>query len=184
MMLYLMLLYASLASPDWATREYAERELLRRVDACPWLYGESLERWAKDATSPEVSARVLRPCRIYRSWRANRYIPPTPVWPVCDCYPVAVSFGLDIRDRNAVPPAPCQAFSGPNNCGPYWHRWRKGTEDMARDMIRRGVPAEQVDSLLKRMMALEIQSGSDCNAGPVVASWASRPWAGGYPGQP
>jgi len=191
-MLYLAVLYAMLASPEWETRERAERELIRRVDARPWDYGATLERWAGGATSPEVAARVARPCRVYRTWLAASYVPKgVPVWPICDAYPRRI-LGCDFRDREAMYPwlyaaNPTPGRYGPDAVGPYWLQWRRGTEMMTRHMIRRGAEPAAADALLARMWAIEKRYYHDCRGclsdpqRAEVESWASRPWAGGYP---
>ena len=191
-MLYLIVLYALLNDPSFATREAAERQLVHVVSFRPWQYGERLTILAKGCASPEVMARVGRPLRIYDTWRADSYRPTgVPVWPIVDAYPRRI-LGCDFRDREAMYPwlykaNPTPGRYGPDTVGPYWLQWRRATEMMARDMIRRGVPAEEVDGLMRRMWAVEKRHYHDCRGclsdtqRTEIESWSGRPWAGGYP---
>lgn len=177
-------LFLLLGDPRWDVRDAAEWELVRLVNARPWDYGPRLERLAGQATEPEVAFRMRRPLRVYACWQANSYVPKTvPVWPVCDCYPVAGA-DRDGRDRQAVRQVLTLDYPAAADRGPYWRSWRAGTERMARQMIREGRTRAEVDALLLRMWRLEIEAGSDCNAQDTLRSWEGRPWAGGYPEVP
>lgn len=192
-MLYLALMYAALASEDYAAREHAERALVRLADGWPHRYGPRLEQLAAGATSPEVAARCRRPVGVYRQHLAAAYVPTgIAVWPCIDSWPQPVGFGAVIHDGRTGwqlwgrwrPPSVNAAASRQ----PYWHPWRRATEAMARDMIRRGVPAAEVDYLLVRMARVERSHLTRSHQDETLAvydAWAAQTeWRGGYPPLP
>lgn len=181
-MLHLMAMYAALYASEWESREAAERELVRLVDRHPSRYGPPLASWARAATEPEVVARCRRPLNVYRRHLANAYVPRSvPVWPICDAMPTGLSGPVALQFprsaewlRSGEPCLPELAT------GPWWHRYRRGTERMARRMLLDGASEAEVDGLLARMWRLEAEVRGDCDQwAEASASWAK--WEGGYP---
>lgn len=179
-MLYLIALYASLADPRFEVRESATESLTALVSGKPWVYGPRLIALAREATEPEICSRVRRPIAAYDRWRVASYVPATvPVWPAIDCFAVPMMLGdrrcrclgiewmdHDVKVEHADPP--------------YWHRYRHATERMARQMIRDGATAAEVDALLLRMWKVEQAHNGDCGAKwAESANWTR--WQGGYP---
>lgn len=123
----------------------------------------------------------------YERWRVNSFVPSSvPVWPCCDCLPLAnpfVPFCLapDLRDRCTgqtwLPIRP--PFHG-SEAAPYWSRFRLGTEAMIRAKLRDGYSPEECDRLLLRMWAVERSVRSDCGDRWIESEKWKR-WAGGYP---
>jgi hypothetical protein len=189
-MLALIALYAALGDPIWEVRESATDRLVVLVSEHPGHYGPRLIELASGATEPEIAQRVKRPIAVYSRWRINSYVPKSvPVWPICDATFIPTQFG-DVRARwigndwlSLVPHGYGECAEGMTTnlaCGPYWHRWRRGTELMVRDMLRCGATAEEVDALLLRMWQMEQSVSGDCGeAFKVSEGWVR--WAGGYP---
>lgn len=178
-MLYFLFLYMALADSRWDARESAEQALIRLVDRSPAVYGSRLADLAREATEPEVVARCRRPLVVYARWRVNSYVPSTtPVWPICDAYPVAnpvVPFGLvDVRCKCSWPVEVWD--SAMRSGGPHWTAYRKTTERRVREMIAAGMSHEDADVLLGRMYAIEVRHRCDCNFDP---DW--KGWSGGFP---
>jgi hypothetical protein len=170
-MLYVLFLYASLGDESFASRESATVSLSHLIDRHPATYGPRLGEWASQAACPEVRARCRRILAHYTRWRVNSYVPPTPCFPICDCFPVAcpvVPFGLvDVRDRCRWPVA-----SRPDDArGPIWTGYRRTTEARVREMLRQGVSEAEVSDILTRMWMLEVRDRHDCG---VTISGQSR----------
>lgn len=187
-MLSFLALYTSLADPRWEVRESAECRLVALIDRSPGVYGPRLAELARGATEPEIAARCRRPLAVYGRWRVVSYVPSTvPVWPICDAVPVPMLYG-DARSKLIG----MEWYNGGSacaagcDCGPYWHRYRRGTECMVRHMLMRGASFAECDDLLARMWALERAACGDCGAKWAEAANWTR-WEGGYPmpkGQP
>ncbi len=183
-MLTVAFLYAALCDPHFDRREAAELRLLRLIDRHPAIYGPRLGEWCRGATCPEIRSRTLRILAGYERWRVASYVPATaPVWPICDCWPVAcpvIPFGLeDVRDRCAVPvDSTCKGsvYPAPDYTrGPHWHRYRATTERAIRERLRAGATWEECDAMLSRMWSLEQRAKHDCGASLRLAGWQ-----GGY----
>lgn len=177
-MIYLIALYAALASPVWQEREAAEQALLRLVDRHPALYGPRLLALAREATEPEVRSRMRAVAVAYRRALAASYVPSgVPVWPCSDMHAAPCSWLVYPRRRQATTAAGTTLASGP-----WWWTFRETTEQMARSMIRNeGFEPAEVDRILQRMWAVEQMLKGDCpSAWPAAAAtWTT--WRGGYP---
>ncbi len=181
-MLYFLAAYVALADARWEVREQAESRLLSLVDRHPAIYGPRLAALAREATEPEIVARCRRPLAVYARWRVASYVPATvPVWPICDAVPVPMLYG-DARskligmawyDTGGACDSGC-------DCGPYWHRYRRGTERMVRAMLLQGATFEECDGLLARMWSLECAAKGDCGEKFAESAKWTR-WEGGYP---
>ncbi len=176
-MLYFIFLYASLASPVWAERESASASLLRLIDRHPGTLGPRLESLARDATEPEVRARVRLPLALYTRWRVNSFVPNgCPVWPICDAFPVAnpvVPFGLaDVRCKCTWP---VESWSSDGRGGPQWTAYRRTTERRVRELLREGMSHDAANELVSRMWVVEQRHRSDCGI-----DLENGPWCGGY----
>ena len=177
--MYFLFLYCSLASPEWSEREAASAAMLHLIDRHPTIYGPRLAEWAKGATEPEVRARVRVPLACYYRWRANSFVPTTtPVWPIVDAFPVPTQWG-DVRFKGMT----CWMCWGPTtemDAGPYWWRYRKGTERMVRSMLLEGADPVELDNLVGRMGKLEQAASGDCGDKFAESAGWTR-WSGGYP---
>jgi len=180
-MLYFIALYTALADPVFEVRESASDNLLRLVDRHPAVYGPKLAVLAREATEPEIVARVRIPLACYYRWRFASYVPRTvPVWPIVDAFPVPMLCG-DARYKGLTHCWMCWLPSHTAlDAGPYWHRYRKGTERMVRAMILDGAEPGDCDDLLSRMWKLEQAAKSDCGDKFAESEhWTT--WQGGYP---
>lgn len=192
-MLYLALLYASLADPVYETRESATLRLIQLIDRHPAFYGPRLAEWTRTCSCPETRRRSLTILTGYARWRIVSYVPAgVPVWPCIDCFPTAnplVPFALapDVRDRDSgrkwYALESHEAHCAPPliEPGPYWHRYRLGTERMIRAMLRDGADVETCDRLLVRMWSIEQAACGDCTSDKWQESVHWRAWQGGYP---
>jgi hypothetical protein len=132
-----------------------------------------------------VRARVRIPLACYQRRMAELYVPTgVPVWPCHDMASAILEVRVPITGWCVVMSRRLRITSLPNGlavCGPWWHRHRAWTENMARDMIREGTPAGEVDDLLQKMWQVEQQLQADCPLGWASESQHWRTWQGGYP---
>lgn len=187
-MLYLIALYCTLGSHDYDRREAASDRLAELVTGKPWQYGPRLRDLARGATDPEIAHRVQMPLAAYERWQIASYVPSTcPVWPCCDMLAVPMMLG-DCRCRALgfewINQVPYDFHSAADGCalvnGPYYHRWRRGTELMVQQMLRDGATHEECDRLLSRMWAIENAFNGDSGE-KWEESKAWKHWQGGYP---
>jgi hypothetical protein len=181
--MYAAILYSALSSDSYAVREQSQERLVAVMDCT----GEGrVVTWAASASCPEVARRAADAIRKHRDNRARAYVPHgIPVWPCIDMLPARVIPALDIRDRGAgwrwrQTEWELNRDEPWGSAGPVWLRYRRATELMVRDGIRRGdlTPAA-ADHLLSRMWAAELDCGSDCQKRDVLESWTT--WTTGYP---
>ena len=202
-MLYVACLYLLLGSPHHNTREFASREFQHRVSGWPHLYGAFAADKLKTTPCPERRHRLIRPVLAYRSHLAATFTPTgIPVWPVADCLPDAdgnrdrttggewmrraklAGFGAKVEQveysEEGIPYVVGEPWHSVGLSGPAWYDWRRGTEYMARTMIRDGADPEAVCKLLQEMWRLELKCESDSpGRRGELESW--KEWQGGYP---
>ncbi len=172
-MLYLVFLYAALASSDFRTRETAATRILELVDRRPHLYGPALAELADGCRQCDVRAAVRRPLDHWHNWRAAVWVPTTcTLFPICDAFPVwCEEEGRDLRNRSAIRCIRLPDYDPGTHAGPFWYAYRRTTELYCRGLIRDGVPAAEVDALLSRWWAIEVRDNHDCGPGPVFKTW-------------
>lgn len=174
-------LVALLGHPDFETREWASATLTRLVDGRPWVYGERVKRLSQQSASPEIRSRGRVIASTYDRWRVYSYTPSTvPVFPCCDMMPLPTAWG-DVR---------CRALGmqwwefggvfGHEEC-PYYHRYRRGTERMVRQLLVDGATYAEVDALLARMWAVEVIAQTHWGAAGQREIQTWQKWEGGYP---
>lgn len=143
-------------------------------------YGPRISRWAAQSTCPEARNRSRPLVVAYIRWRDDSYVPVgVPVWPCCDMIPVPTAWG-DCRVKSLGWPWYECSSRVEHEQGPYWHRYRRGTERMARRLIFDGANQAEVDAMLVRMWAIEQVYRSDCGERWSESETWLR-WAGGYP---
>lgn len=181
-MLYLIFTYSLLADPVYAVRESASCALVRLMDRHPGVYGPRLAALAREATDPEVVARVRRPLNCFYRWRANSFVPSkAPVWPIADATFIPMLCGNQ-RCKGlgmAWYDGWCRCESGLEQ-GPWWWRYRAATERMVRSMLRNGSEPDEVDKLVSAMWEMECAVKGDCGDKWVESERWTR-WDGGYP---
>lgn len=172
-MLYVALLYASLADPVYESRESATARLTHLVSRYPSLYGPRLAEWYRGCPCPETRSRCLPILSAYVRWRVDSFVPPCPLWPISDAFPIAcpvIPFALeDVRDRWQWPVESSPHMPSHNSGSPYWIAYRRTTERRVREAIREGMSHEAASDLVRRMWRLEVRSKHDCG---YVTPWA------------
>ncbi len=181
-MLAFFLTVACLNTPEWERRDAATDKCVRLVNEMPWRYGPWAVAAFKASDSPETRARLRLAVLAYDRWRGDTYTPSTvTLWPICDAYPKAgysvvclcgceIQYTSVVRDSGTIPTRGVGAGS------PQWTQFRRGTEHWARNEIRQGRPAAEVDAILKQMAYLEATQPMSCEQPYVMPTR----WAGGY----